>query len=41
LTLDKIPLFKDRIMPKGEILSHTDSSNRLLWFIEYEVLLNI
>uniref|UniRef100_A0A914WN11 CRAL-TRIO domain-containing protein n=1 Tax=Plectus sambesii TaxID=2011161 RepID=A0A914WN11_9BILA len=34
-TWDDMPLYSRRLMPKGQIQSTTDSSNRLLWFIDY------
>ena len=32
------PLFIKKLMPKGEILSAIDTSNRLLWYMEYATI---
>ncbi|CAJ0566955.1 unnamed protein product, partial [Mesorhabditis spiculigera] len=35
VSFDENPIFTKRLMPKGELLDVTDSSNRLLWYIDY------
>lgn len=32
------PIFKNKFLPCGEILTVTDTSNRLLWYIEYATI---
>ncbi|MFH4974152.1 hypothetical protein AB6A40_000861 [Gnathostoma spinigerum] len=35
LSFNENPLFARRLMPQGDVLSVTDDSNRLLWYVEY------
>lgn len=35
---DDLPLFSRRLLPKGPLVTATDSSNRLLWYIDYETI---
>uniref|UniRef100_A0A8R1E3M8 CRAL-TRIO domain-containing protein n=1 Tax=Caenorhabditis japonica TaxID=281687 RepID=A0A8R1E3M8_CAEJA len=37
-SFDENPIFQKKLMPRGEILSKTDSKNRLLWYIEYATI---
>lgn len=37
-SFDENPIFTKKLMPRGEILEKTDSSNRLLWYIEYATI---
>ncbi|KAE9550019.1 hypothetical protein FO519_006769 [Halicephalobus sp. NKZ332] len=34
----KNPIFRNRYLPSGEILDKTDSSGRLLWYVEYATI---
>src|SRR4051812_39664252 len=38
VAFDDNPLFKRRLLPCGKIETNTDTSNRLLWFIEYQTI---
>ncbi|VDN49820.1 unnamed protein product [Gongylonema pulchrum] len=38
ISFDENPLFSKRLVPKGDLLDATDSSNRLLWYVEYKTI---
>lgn len=38
IPLEENRLFRERYLPRGEILSVCDSRNRLLWYVEYATI---